>query len=299
MCASLPVIPGSHALQLRLFSVLTVPGQMCVQRGSGECHLGLERWANASASFAAALAERPGDGAALHGRGCARWGEGKTALAWADFYRATVAGYELAAGPQDALASEVSDDERLLALEMSHRDDTEAASRTMLQRSAAAKNREKQAAARHIQSSVRRRSARKKAQQEAWAEIERRALGRQLETLMAAQTEQDKDAQVDVRALLGVPLPRKLWQTTTPTKPRQPRPQPQLTVSRDQAAPCVTMAVAPLPRTPAERALAMLEEQFNEQTQQRNTAGDAQAEGGTSEGNDAAVVQPWVGVWRP
>jgi len=272
---------------------------LCVQRGSGECYLGLERWANASASFAAALAERPGDGAALHGRGCARWGEGRAALAWADFYRATVAGYELAAGPRDALASEVSDDERLLALEMSHRDDTEAASRTMLQRSVAARNREEQVAAKRIQSSVRRRSARKKAQQEAWLEVERRALGRQLESLIAAQTEQEKDAQVDVRALLGVPLPRKLWQTTTGTNPRQLRPQPQPPVNCDQAAPSVTVSVAPLRRTPAERALALLEEQFNEQTQESNTAGDAQAEEGTSDGDDAAVVQPWVGVWRP
>jgi hypothetical protein len=276
---------------------------LCVQRGSGECHLGLERWASASASFAAALAERPGDGAALHGRGCARWGEGRTALAWADFYRATVAGYELAAGPQDALTSEVSAEERRLALEMSHRDDTEAASRTMSQRAAASRNSEKQAAARRIQSSVRRHSARRKAQQEAWAEVERRALGRKLESLMAAQTEEEKGAQVDVRALLGVPLPRKLWQTTTaakaPPRSRQPRSQPQPTVSRNQAPPSVANKVAALHRTPAERALAMLEEQFNEQTQDGNTASHTHTEDGNLEGDDAGVAQPWVGVWRP
>lgn len=276
-----------------------------LQRGSGECHLGLEDWASASASFAAALAERPGDGAALHGRGCARWGEGKAALAWADFYRASVAGYELSTGPQDVLASEVSDEQQRLALEMSHRDDTDAASRTMVQRAAAARNREEQVAARQIQSSVRRWSARKEAHFEALAEAERQALGRQLESLIAVQTEEERDAQVDVRALLGVPLPRKLWQSTTTAKP-----EPRLGTRPSSAEPQPTMhdrqphlsapsrssqAVAPLRRTSAERALAMLEEELNKQ----DCGQDVQPEEGGSDVNDAAVVQPWVGVWRP
>lgn len=270
---------------------------VCTQRGSGECQLGLERWANASASFAAALAERPGDGAALHGRGCARWGEGRAALAWADFHRATVAGYELAAGPQNALALEVSEEERQLALEMSHRDDTEAAARTIAQRAAVARNREEQAAARRIQSSARRRIAHKQAQQEVWAEAERQSLGRELESLLAAQTEEEKDAQIDTRALLGVPLPRRLWQSTTAAKP-PPRSRPGQPQSRSQS---MTQAPAPLrrTRTSAERALAMLEDQFNEQTQPEVVAKDAQSEGGSSEGDDTTAVQPWVGIWRP
>ena len=271
---------------------------MCIQRGSGECQLGLERWANASASFAAALAERPGDGAALHGRGCARWGEGRGALAWADFYRATVAGYELAAGPQHALASEVSEGERRLALEMSHRDDTAAAARTIAQRAAAHRNREEQAAARRIQRSARRRIAHKKAQQEVWAEAERQSLGRELESLLAVQTEEEKGAQIDTRALLGVPLPRKLWQSTTAAKPppysRPGQPQSQLQSKAQAAAPPRRT------RTSAERALAMLEDQFNEQTQAVGVvAQDAQSEGGSSEGDDTSAVQPWVGIWRP
>jgi hypothetical protein len=286
-----------------------------LHRGSGECHLGAESWSLAAASFAAALAERPGDGAALHGRGCARWGEGRGALAWADFHRAVIAGYDLADGPCGALTGQVAEEERRLALEMSHRDDTDAATRTAAQRVAAARNREEQAAAARIQRNARRHAARKQAQQEVGALQAQRALGQQLESLLAAQTPAEKEAETDVRALLGVPLPRKLWQQQRQQSGRlaQPRQQPpdttasrRLPQSRQQQPPPQQQAVAPRRQTPAERALAMLEDDFDQEALPPQEGGEADADGegtagvGRGEGDgEGDVVQPWVGVWRP
>ena len=202
--------------------------------GRAECHLGLEAWSDAAASFAAALAERPGDGAALHGRGCARWGEGRAPLAWADFSRALLSGYALAAGPCAALEAEVEQEERDIALEMSHADDSNAARALAEQREAAVEAVQREDAARTVQAGVRRRLARNLAAQERVAEEERRELGQLLTTLTAQQAQEQGDGDPQL-PMWGVPLPRQLWsgggsqqQSEAASPPRTPTASPRV-----------------------------------------------------------------------
>lgn len=273
-----------------------------LHRGSAECHLGSEDWGNAAASFGAALAERPGDAHALHGRGCARWGEGRNALAWADFHRASGAGYSLAEGLCVSLEDTVGEEERKLALEMSHADDTSAAARAQGQREAVYERRQQEAAATTMHKGVRSHQVRRKTAAEGAAHREREKLGKELEGLLAAQTEEEKEAEIDVRGLLGVPLPRKLWQEASIRADALPAPPPAPLGVSHRGSPLqpprdstpressgLPLAIDVGPQSSAERALAMLEEEGD------GADGDG-AGGDESPGGD---VQPWVGVWRP